>query len=604
MNITLTRFKGTAPKTEPRLLSPEYSQVSTNIRYDSGALLPIKEFEKVSAVPSDIDVYAIYKYKLSSTQDKWLFFDKNITCTKDPLYKTHDDRVVLSGVGAPRVLDNSIATTYDSITDANTYLLGIPVPTAPVMSVATTGTANFESRAYAIQYDRVWPDGKIDQGPFSAPAATADSKYYVDLTSNGSVQLASIPDAPAGCGITHITINRANSSTSDSDFYFSRTFNIVNAKAGSVSGVTWNSGTSTFTVVDSVNTEDLGPICANQDYIGPESTLSGITSVTGGMLAGFYDNYVCFSEPYQCHAWPDAYKVAIDSPIVGLGTFGEIVVVCTNSEPYIINLGDPANAIAFPIKEFAPCISAEGIVSYRDAVVYPSEAGFIRIDRMGVVTLTLNLADIHDMKDFDMHIVRAAGLGSYYYVLYTTSNSQVKTLILNMQDPELGFGACDKNIRCMYADFESATLYCAYTDELDSTWLGKYDSGDTYSSYVWKSKIFTTDDDTTNLSAARIRAEYTALPTNGIDYSDYTYAINEESYNESPINGYMAYAGEDGLTFYLYVDGNKMYEKRVLNKNPFRLPAGYIGTDIEVMLVGNIPVYKLDLATSIQELTE
>lgn len=602
MNITIDKFKGTAPRIEPRLLSSEYAQISTNIRYDSGALLPIKQFNNIAVAPTDIDVYSIYKYKLTPTSDKWLYFDTNITLAKDPLYSSADNRIVISGMGAPRIFDNAIATANNTLTANNTYLLGIPVPDAPTMAVTSLGSSAFESRAYVIQYDRVWPDSKIDQGPLSAPAVTAGGLYYVDCTSNGTVTISDIADAPYGCGITNITISRSGTTHQDSAFHFVRTFSIADAKAGTVSGVTWDGTSSTFTVVDSLLAADLGPACINQDYIGPASNTKGIVQISSGMLAGFCDNYVCFSEPYQCHAWPDQYRVAIDSPVVGIGHFGDVIVVCTDAEPYIISISDPANAIAFPIKEFAPCISAEGIVSYRDAVVYPSEAGFIRIDRLGVANLTQSIADIHDMKDFDMHIVRAAGLGSYYYVLYTTSASQSKMLILDMQDPSLGFGACDKNIKCMYADFESASLYCVYKDDLNVQYLGEYDSGDAYERFTWKSKVFSMSEDTLNFSAARVRSEAQEVSTTQIDYSTLKFGINCCAYNVKPINGISSGYYSEGLTFMLFVDGELMFSKNITNNRPFRLPAGYIGKDIEIMIVGNAPVYRVDLASSITEL--
>lgn len=604
MNITIDKFKGTAPKIEPRLLSSDYAQVSTNIRYDSGAMLPIKKFNNIAVAPTDIDVYSVYKYKLTPTTDKWLYFDTNITLAKDPLYNNADNRIIISGMEAPRIFDNAIATTNNTLTADNTYLLGIPVPATPTMAVTAAGTSAFESRAYVVQYDRVWSDEKIDQGPLSAPAVTAGGLYYVDCTSNGTVTISGIADAPSGCGITHITISRSGTTHQDSAFHFVRTFSISAAKAGSVPGVTWNSGSSTFTVADSALAADLGPACINQDYIGPDVNMKGIIQISSGMLAGFCDNYVCFSEPYQCHAWPDHYKVAIDSPVVGIGYFGDMVVVCTNAEPYIIHITDPANAIAFPIKEFAPCISAEGIVSYRDAVVYPSEAGFIRIDRLGVANLTQSIADIHDMKDFDMNIVRATGLGSYYYVLYITSAGQTKMLTLNMQDPSLGFGACDKNIRCMYADFESASLYCVYKNELNIQYLGEYDSGTGYEHAVWRSKIFSLSEDTVNFSAARVRSELSEINTGGIDYSTLKFGINCCGYNVKPVNGISSGSISDGLTFMLFVDGSLVFSKNISNSKPFRLPAGYIGKDVEIMIVGNAPVYRVDLASSITELAE
>lgn len=606
MNITVNKFKGTAPKIEPRLLSPEYAQISTNIRYDSGSLVPINDFEYVELAPADIETTAIYKYNNTVDSSRWLYFTSDVLLVKDPIYTYPDDRVIISGMGAPRIFDRVLLGSSRNVTVNNSYLLGLPVPDAPVIAVQNYGDGYSESRAYTVQYDRLWgTDSKLDQGPYSSPASTVGGKYFVDLTTNGTAIISGIKDAPAGHGVTHISINRSSSTVQNSNFHFLRTFNIADAKAGLVAGVTWNSLTGTFSVADSAAAYDLGQVCTNSDYYAPADSLKGIIAVSSGMLAGYTGNSVCFSEPYQCHAWPEQYRVSIGKPVVGLGYFGDIVVVCTDAEPYIINISDPATAVAFPIKDFAPCLSATGIVSYRDAVVYPSEAGLMRVDRTGVVNLTADLADIRDMKEFNLNNVRAAGLGFYYYALYTTDSNQRRMLILNMQDPAQGFGMCDSNILCIYSDFETASLYAAYKTAFGDQRLGIFDRGGASLVSAWKSKIFLSKDDTTHFSAARVHFDTAKLATNGTSAAtvNLNYAINTFAYNINPINGAYGTSSIVGLLFSLYVDGHFVFLKHVTDTKPFRLPAGIVGKDVEIVLGGSVPVYRVDLASSMTELT-
>ena len=608
MNISITKFKGMAPKIEPRLLSSEYSQESTNIRYDSGSIVPLNDFIDIETVSSLDTVSSVFKYKLTATTNKWLYFNSDVSLARDPIYSNADNRVIITGLDAPRVFDSTIVASNSVITADNTYLLGLPVPTEPVMAVYSTGTGYFESRSYTIQYDRLWTDTKLDQGAYSNPAETSDNYTYIDMTTNGVATISGIPDAPAGYGITHITVNRSGTTLQDSFFHFVDTFSIASAKLGLVAAVTWDAVNKTFTYTDSITTESLGQVAINQDYEAPETTMGGVIAISNGLLAGFYDNYVCFCEPFQSHAWPAQFRVAIDRPIVGLGYFGDIVVVCTEAEPYIIQVSDPASAVAFPIKEFAPCLSASGIVSYRDAVVYPSTAGIMRVDRTGVANLTQNLADIRDMKVFNLTDVKAAGLGIYYYVLYTTDSGQRRLLMFNMQDPDMGFSLCDSNIVCMYSDFESALLYAVHVSNLGEQRLGMMDSidSDIALAFNWKSKIFLMPDNSINLSAARIHFNASNFneSTTYLTDDELSFAINSKAFNVGPINGYgPSNAASNYLTFTLWADGEVVFTKKVYSTKPFRLPSGYVGKDIEISLSGSVPVYKIDLATSMQELT-
>lgn len=604
MNIAVTTFKGTAPKVDPRLLAADYSQVSTNIKYDSGALIPVSKFLAVVDVDEGDDVKTFMKYRLTTSTDKWLYFTDDVQVARDPANSVTDNRIIVSGLDCPRVFDSITATADTIIDDTNTYKLGLPVPDAPTIAVNTVGVGAFDSRAYTIQYDRVWSDGKIDQGALSYPAETSGGDYYVDTTTDGSVLITGIADAPDGYGITHITINRSGSSINDSLYHYVTTFAIADAKAGIVTGVTWNSGTSTFSVIDDIETIDLGYACINTDYAAPDDTMSGIVRVSDGMLAGFVNNTVCFSEPYQFHAWPEQYKVTVEKPIVGLGYFGDIVVVCTEAEPYIIQMRDPATLVAFPLRDFVPCLSAASIVSYRDSVIYPSDVGLIKIDRTGVYNLTNSLASIKNIKDFNFSNSKADGLGPYYYLAYKDSANQDKMLVFNIQEPETGFGLCDSSIINLYSDYTASILYVLYRDISGQYKIGQYDQGDAYLLYQWKSKVFTLPVGENNFSAARINFDTSTIVNVSSAYDPANllpYGFGEIGYGTTMYNGYANYTSADYLIFDLYCDGELIYTKSVTNSRPFRLPAGIVGREYEIKLTGNVPVYGVELATSMQE---
>ena len=51
-----------------------------------------------------------------------------------------------------------------------------------------------------------------------------------------------------------------------------------------------------------------------------------------------------------------------------------------------------------------------------------------------------------------------------------------------------------------------------------------------------------------------------------------------------------------------YMDGTLRLTHTVSSDKPFRLPAGIIGTWFEIEVESNMPVYQIDIATSMQEL--
>lgn len=84
-------------------------------------------------------------------------------------------------------------------------------------------------------------------------------------------------------------------------------------------------------------------------------------------------------------------------------------------------------------------------------------------------------------------------------------------------------------------------------------------------------------------------------------------AYNEFEYNRFPYNGDLLMSANNVeisslITFKLYVDGVLKFTKLVSDEKPFRLPSGFRGMKWEVQLEGNIPVRRVQMATSVREL--
>jgi hypothetical protein len=84
-----------------------------------------------------------------------------------------------------------------------------------------------------------------------------------------------------------------------------------------------------------------------------------------------------FCEPYQPHAWPQKYRLAMDYPIVALAAYGTAVLVTTAGQPYIVAGAAPENMQQEHMEVNFPCINARGMVDLGYGVAYPSKDGLV-----------------------------------------------------------------------------------------------------------------------------------------------------------------------------------------------------------------------------------
>lgn len=606
MKISINNFRGTAPKLHSTMLPTGYAQTSNNIFYGSGALVPIKDALTECVLDPSLTYKTIYKYDVSSTAYEWLYWTTEVDLAKDPVYADTYNRTCITGLSdAPRVFDVNTLASYQTVSTTNSYLLGLPVPAKATLTVSGSGTATPETRAYVIAYSRKWGDGKIDDGPWSAPAETSGGVAYVDVNPGDSVAVSNIADAASGYGITEINVYRTATSTDNTSFQLVISFNIVAAKAGSVAGVTWNAGTQKFTFTDTVATAALGDAGLNQLWIAPPTNMKGIISLNNGILAGFANNYIYFCEPYQFHAWPDKYRVAIDKDVIGLGSYGNTLFVGTTAEPYLITLTDPASAVAYAIKESAPCLAGRSIVSFRDSVVYPSTNGIMRVTSSEIVNMTQGIADSFDIANYNISSMFSAGLDTTYYGVYLDTNGQRKILIIDMNHADYGIGFCDAECTAVFSDKSTSTLYVVRKFSAANQAIAKYNKSEVPLRFTWKSKAFKSEDDSINFSTARVRFAASTTPEmHSYTDDELLDGIDVHPYNNYPINGLPGLGStyDTNVIFKYYVDGVLTFTKTVISSLPFRLPAGIIGHYFEVEVSGVTDIYEIDLATSMKEL--
>lgn len=610
MNIALNNFKGITPRIAPHLLGSNVAQVAIDTKMWSGELRPLNQDLLIKSLSSTSLPTELYLYKRQCGAEQWLTFYKDVDFVESPIADNVNRRVFVSGLDTQlRAFDSTtLLATKDTITTADTVVLGIERPaTAPTLGTASDTVDVVESRTYAISYVRTWPDGKRDVGIIGDPAKRADGTVIVDVKSTTNVTISGIKKPTnLESKITSIVLWRsATTSKGDTGYRYVVEFNVDGTSLPS--GVTYDSASSSFTVVDSVKTEKLGETLSSMTWTPPVAGLTGIVNVLPGILAGFKGRTVYFSEPYQVHAWPSVYAVTVDDDIVGLGAFGSNLVVCTTSRPYILTLQAPDSVVARPIHEHAPCLSKRSIVSVNGSVMYASINGVVAIDTTAPVLATQTIITRDEWKEYAPETMRSYFYRGAYITFYNTP-SKSGGLLLDVFNTGQGTVELSTASSCSFIDDEEDALYLVYFDNRSVPTIWKFDSGAAQSRfYTWKSKLFVNDEGISTLSAAKVDFSDPKLEVNTSSVQLESAEFNGVQVNQYPMNGdnsdiFNTLYLKSTCTFNYYVDKELKFSKVITNSKPFRLPSGFRGDSHEVEVISNRYISRIQLASSMSEL--
>lgn len=230
-----------------------------------------------------------------------------------------------------------------------------------------TTAAVLEARAYVY----TWVTAYDEEGPPSPP--TIDTAWD---NSKWTISMFTPPPDDMGVkrNITKTRIYRAiTGSGGDTTYFFVAEIPVATA-------------TYVDTIDDSIvvaNTQ-----IPSTNWFGPPVNLQSIKAMPNGMSVGFKGNEIWFSEPYRPHAWPVAYMVTTEFPIVGIGVTGQCVVACTASAPAVVSGINPASMSTTKTHTPEPCLSRGSIVSTDEGIYYQSQNGLILVTPYGKVTNT------------------------------------------------------------------------------------------------------------------------------------------------------------------------------------------------------------------------
>lgn len=544
MKIDIDKFFGTMPSAHPLSLPDGFAQVAIDCDLRGGMLSPMRGVRTVGGLGVS-NAKSLHKFGYQSTNEMqwWFAFAAEVDVAKGPVFNDVEERTYFTGpwpVGGGNTkmkktrlsLANSGSAPYPN----NWLNAGLPAPTNLIVVSASGGSTSVEPevRVYVETFVSSWGE-ESEPGQPSA---------RVTVNAGGTVALSNLSANPGGpTSITKRRIYRLNyTGTEQSDYQL-----VVELPIGTTS---YN---------DSVAKIDLGGVLQTRGFDEPPDGIAGLTPLPNNVMAAFLGFDVYFSEPGYPYAMPLKYCQTVESPIVGLGAFGQTVVALTKGAPFVGYGVDPSQIVlsrAEVPESHAGCLSKRGIVSVPGGVYYPTKYGIAMIGAGQAELVTAKyLNNLQWSSDFAPSTMLGCASGNRLIWFYDTGTKK-RGLIL---DPEVP-GLVETTVYGTATHRSNGQLYLASGSDLVA-----WEDGSTYLSYTWKSRKFSLPE-TANMSCGRVIAD--AYP----------------------------------VTVKVYGDGVLRATRTVANNREFSLPGGYMARDWEIQIEGTNKVRRVAIAETVDEL--
>lgn len=632
MKLTFQQFSGIAPRIAPRLLPATLAQEALDVKLWSGELRPHYADEILQYIPSNIQ--SIYRYKWKNQTYNWLGWAKSVNVAKGPVYDDENNRIyvmVNDGTGF-LVTDSSLLEDRDYLNglESKAYAVAIPEPgQSDIWVSGGTGSGDIESRSYVYCYVRQWADGTIDVGKSSAPLKNSSdrSRYTVDVRPGQVVDMSMVDPLVhangANAGINKIYIYRSEVTSAGQALYsYVDQFDVNSNRTTNNPAAVWVADGGYYKYSDSKPNTSLGEACPSIYWDAPVTGLKGLVSLQNGLFAAYKDSTVYVSDWNAPHAWPYEHTVTIDYPIVGLGSFGNTIVVCTEAAPVLIVVQDPTNPTTKAIQENCPCVSADSIVNTRNGVIFASQNGLVLINSTSPTFITEKFITQDEWLPLHPESLRGAFLNNTYYGFFTNPTDTAAGFIFDLDSytystvynsiVSSGMVYTTQPAKVVYNDIEQSQLYVCYPLENGTQYsLCSFASDSRINkSFRWRSKVNVSPQGLFNLSAARVMmtSQSSQKENEHIWEGKLTgSSLAARVMDGEPINGWCK-TNElelaDATVFNYYVDGELKYSREVKDSKPFRLPSGFRGETIEVEVKSNAYIHSITLASSMGELVE
>ena len=517
--IDISLFGGCVKKTSPLLIQKHESVDARNLYLESGRFEPLADNVDIGETVPD-DTQSIYLFN----DNQWLHWTHDVNVAKGAIAADTTERTYFTHENTyPRVGD--VSTIGSDVY----YRLGIPAPeNAPTLTVNGTGTEEPESRSYVYTFVSAWGE----EGAPSPASAIAD--VYSGQT---------------------VTVTTEAPPTGDYNFSLKRYYRTVTTASGTYWMYVGEGPVASTSFTDNKTTTELGEVLQTGDWDMPPEDMHGLISLPNGLMAGFSKNEVCFCVPYQPHAWPVAYRYAVDEDIVAIGAVGQDVIVTTKENPYIISGIDPAGMTKSKIPMNQSCVSKRSLVSMGFGVMYASPDGLVLVGGPeGASMVTKNVLSREQWQALKPESILGACHDNKYYGFYDTGTQQGGFIVY----PDGVFEFLDYHAMAAYNDLLTDALYVVEPWRIRQVEGG----GSTKLTGSWTSKEFL-------LSI--------------------------------PINMSCVWSS-DACTISVYGDDIMVFSGTVQANEMRWLSAGYLANKWQVKISGSVPVNQVILAETVEEI--
>lgn len=398
------------------------------------------------------------------------------------------------------------------------------------------------------------------------------------------------------------------------------------AELSTLSARYWGDG-GAFNFTDDFLVSGLSTIIESEEYDKPKSTMVGLTNISNNMLAGFFDNQLCFSFPDKPHAWPIAHRLTFDENIVAISAADSYILVLTEKYPYIVSGNRPEIMSSQRIDVDYPCVAKKSVVNLGYGVAWATHGGLATYKPGTGIDLVTKV--VHDWDTWNESIDPTTIVGQYYNGKYFGSHS-AGSFIFERDDRVGGYLTTTQyTFTAAYLDSLTNILY--YIDNALGQIKEWDNSGQVLSPLNWKSKTIVTKD-YMNFGAARVIADYTAIdeevlnqqafnatvPTTNATLwtqsqqlgclngpTDYMLSgnrdINIGTLNAFPVNGddqmvsLLTIVGALPVTFKLFVEKDLVFQATIQSDDIFRLPSGYRSDTFEVEVSGSARIRAIHI---------
>lgn len=655
MSIRIAPFYGMSPKTAERQLGDGGAVSATNLILTSGEIRPIREPEIVHVPVTNPPWLAVYR-AASGDSEKWLSWNVDVDVVRAPLPPSAEPRFYWSGDGEPRYATfTGLPSTF--------FSLGIPKPqTAP--SVAPSGGVGADvTRIYGYTFfselgeesalspisalttgkvDGTWAITGMDAFPASSGTGTATHLSGVTTFNNTGFHWLRADEqiVIGGQTVPVLSVVDADTFTVAGNFAAATTWARVAPwnTAGIKRRLYRSEGTAAQfqLVADNVGTTYndtllataiLGDELISLAWELPPVNLQGLISLPNGALVGFFGNQVCYSEPFQPHAWPIAYRRATAFDVVGIGHYGTTVVACTESDPYICDGTEPAVVTAESANEVWPCLSKRSVVSTGDGVMFATTYGMAYVGMQGKQIWTNGLFTRFEWQPLNPQNMVAAKAEGRIFVRFNSDDGSQGVLIFDQENPQIGLTMLSAYPDEIYTDKVNGSFYL-----VDSGGVKRYDTAEgARVPYLWLSREYTTPkplnygackvDFTSEQRPADVAAEIARYEAELLANDDAVAAyagfggINGSQLNDKQINGSNIFEVEPPNIFEATItvyakthrdaDLKAVFSKQLTtDERGFKLPSGFKADVWQIGITGSLRIKSVKVAETMKALEQ